>query len=98
MNKGFIISITTLYYVVLFLSFLAVVIFVYNKPVQTDYQEIQNINSIDDFISYQESDSDFETDQWCSRHIYYDPNNTNTGYNDLEYKTYCVSYDGKRFV
>ena len=100
MKKGFIISLTTLYFVVLFLVFLSIVIFAIQKPVYNDAQTIQSINQNTNFV-HNDSDILISTDTnetWCSDYYFYDASENKSGFNTFNVKKYCVSYDGKRFV
>jgi hypothetical protein len=97
-NKGYIITITTLYFVVIFLIFLGLVTFVVYKSVYTDKQVFQESLV---YSSFNSSDSDviIASDYfWCSRFFYYDANTSNSGYNFLDSKIYCEDYNGKRFI
>ena len=97
-NKGFIITITTLYFVVIFLIFLGLVTFVVYKSVYTDKQIFQESLV---YSSFNSADTDViiaSSYFWCSRFFYYDADTSNPGYNSLDSKTYCEDYNGKRFI
>jgi hypothetical protein len=98
MNKGFVISITTFFYVVLFLAFLSIMIVTFSISFFDDKQiQQQALDSIK-FVSSQDSITNLSNDQWCTRYFYYDANNNISGYNDVSFKKYCEGYNGKRFI
>ena len=100
MKKGFVISITTLYFVILFLVFLSLIIFTTSKTIYTDAQVVQSINKNSDFV-HNDSNvliSPDTNETWCSDYYFYYANENKSGYNTFNVKIYCVSYDGKRFV
>jgi len=97
-NKGFIITITTLYFVVVFLIFLGLATFVVYKSVYTDKQVFQESLV---YSNFNNSDPDVVLSTgyfWCSEFFYYDADTSDSGYNNLTNKTYCEGYNGKRFV
>lgn len=100
MKKGFVISITTLYFVMLFIVFLSIVIFKIQNPVYNDAQTIQSINQNPNFVSNTSNIiiSPNTNETWCSDYYFYNANENKSGYNTFNKKKYCVSYDGKRFV
>ena len=100
MKKGFVISLTTFYFVVLFLVFLSIVIFTIHKPIYVDSQNNQTTTLYTKFVSNDPSViiSPSNNDVWCSEFYFFDAKQKSNGFNPLIVKKYCVSYNGKRFV
>jgi len=99
MKKGFLLSITTLYYVVLFIIFLSFIVLISNKFIFVGEArtQIQRNNNL--FIQGQDSVLQTTDFYWCSNHLSaYDANIDLGNQSPLEYKIYCEGYDGKRII
>lgn len=99
-SKGYILTITTIYYVVIFILFLSLTTMIIYKSSFSDNQKMQSSLLYSKFIS---SESNIPapvaaTHYWCSEYFYYFPDTANAGYNNIIKKTYCEGYNGKRFV
>jgi hypothetical protein len=97
-KKGFIITMTTLYYVIIFIIFLSLTTVVVYKSISTDKQMFQSSILYSKFNSGTADDISAVGSTWCTRFFYYDSNKLIDNYNNLDYKIYCEEYHGKRFV
>ncbi len=97
-NKGYILTITTLHYVMIFILFLTLTTFVVYRSVNTDKQVILNSLNYNEFNSGEGEVTSLAEYYWCTEYFYYDFTSSYSGYNDLETKVYCEGFDGKRFV
>jgi len=100
MNKhGFLFTITTLYYAIIFLIFLSLIVFISSKPIYfgEDKTLSQRNNSL--FIQGDASVSQTTDYYWCSYHVgAYDANLDLRNQTPIDFKKYCEGYNGKRIV
>lgn len=98
MKKGYIFTILTLYFVIIFILFLGFTTYFFYKSSNTDRLLFQSNLNFNNFNTGKE-DVSVPTDfKWCSMFFYYDANDSSNGYNNLVYKEYCEGYDAKRFI
>lgn len=95
MKKGFIFSMTAIFFVLLVIIFLSLYVNIYRKPI---YKEniVSYENNIYKFLTG-ESSIAATPNSWCSVHIIYDLDTTLTQSNIIK-KEYCKDYGSKRFV
>lgn len=98
MRKGYLISITTFYFVAIFILFLGLTLLLVNASNYRDSQDTKKTIDYSRFISGESSDEIAPTQKWCQRYYYYDGSKNQAGYNGFESKKYCEDYYGKRFV
>jgi hypothetical protein len=98
MRKGYIFTILTLYFVIIFILFLGFTTYFVYKSSNTDKQLVQNNLNYNKFNISQDNISLTDAFKWCSKFFYYDANDSTNGYNNLEYKEYCEGYNAKRFI
>jgi len=96
MKRGFIFSITAIFFVALVLVFFSLYIFVYQKPTHRERILSYEINNYK-FISGQQSNEVTEQ-KWCSVHLIYDPDQDSAIQSTIIKKEYCEKYGSKRFV
>lgn len=93
-SKGFIISVTALYFVILFLLFLSFISSPEVKKIDTDKQIIQTYQN---YVNFNKGDANIsipgDVSKWCSTYFVYDYLN-----NEMIYKHYCEGYENKRFI
>lgn len=90
-TKGFVITITALYFVMLFLLFLSFIVTTQEKNINTDVQKLQNYQNYVYFNQgLNDIEVDFLKDHWCSVYYYYN--------NEIKERKYCEEYDKKRFI
>lgn len=97
MKKGFIFSMTAIFFVALILVFFSLYTFVYSK---SNYREkIVNYekNTIK-FLTGQSSQTSPSETKWCTMHLVYDPDMDNENINIITKKEYCEGYGTKRFI
>jgi hypothetical protein len=97
-DKGYILTITTLHYVMIFILFLTLTTFVVYRSINTDKQIVQNSFYYNQFNSGESNLPSADEYQWCNTFFYYDFTDSDNGYNNLETKIYCEGYSGKRFI
>lgn len=97
-NKGYILTISTIFYVVIFILFLSLTTFIVYKSVNTDNQKIQSSYLYTKFNNGDAVVPITTTYHWCTEFFYYDANGVNIEYNDVTLKTYCEGYNAKRFI
>lgn len=100
-NRGFVITITTLFFVMLFMLFLSFTTSVTQKPIHTDAQMFDYYNKYVKFNSGDDNDTSVNPskDHWCLKFFYYDSNGITDDFGEgIKYKKYCESYDKKRFI
>lgn len=98
MKKGFIFSMSAIFFVALVILFFSLYAYVYQK---TSYRERININeqNMFKFLKNQSSsDSSGYQTKWCSVHLVYDPNSELNVPSTLVRKEYCENYETKRFI
>lgn len=97
MKKGFIFSMTAIFFVSLMLVFFSLYTFVYSK---SNYRE-RIVNYERNTIKFlkgasnQTASSDLK---WCTVHLIYDPNVHSNAQSTIEKKEYCEEYGTKRFI
>lgn len=99
-DRGYFLTITVLFYVVLFVIFLGVTTFVVYKTNFFDKQSSANLFKFKDFVSAKESvlqDQD-SLNFWCTTFFFYDFLDLNPSYNGIYKKTYCEDYAQKRII
>jgi len=98
MKKGFIFSMSAIFFVALVILFFSLYAYVYQK---TSYRERINVNeqNMFKFLDNQSSDlgASYQT-KWCSVHLVYDPNSGLGTPSILVRKEYCENYETKRFI
>lgn len=97
-NKGFILSLTSLYYVVIFIIFVFVLGLSVYVSFASDSQENLEIINQSEFITNVDGTLISTGEFWCQEYIYYSTERSNTNYNNLDDKKYCGGYDSKRFI
>ncbi|MCK9544858.1 MAG: hypothetical protein M0R03_22825 [Novosphingobium sp.] len=97
-DKGYILTITTIHYVMIFILFLTLTTFVVYRSINTDKQIVQNSFYYNQFNSGESDLASSDEYKWCNDFFYYDFTSSDSGYNNLENKTYCEGYSGKRFI
>jgi len=99
MNKGFILTISALYYAALFILFLSLVIVMPARTTNFGSETTANQTNNASFIQGNASVGVTSTDYWCSIHISnYDANLNLGSQSPITYKNYCENYDGKRII
>lgn len=96
-SKAFIFTITALYFVMIFISFLGLIVYNYNRSVHK-----QGISMADKFsINYVSGDTNIlitENNKWCVIRLVYDANASTNSQSTIEQKMYCEDYAEKRFI
>lgn len=98
MRKGYLISVTTLYFVAIIILFLGLTLLLVNASNYKDSQDTKKTIEYSKFVSGEASVDIESTNKWCQRYYYYEGSKNIAGYNGLEIKKYCEDYYGKRFV
>ena len=98
MNKGFILTITTLYYVALFIFFLSLVVYVSFRTANFGSESIINIKHNYKFVQGDTSLIAPYDEYWCSNYSPYDANLDLGTQTQIVYKKYCEDYNGKRVI
>ena len=99
MNKGFILTISALYYVALFILFLSLLVFMSFRITHFGSVPLENQNNDYRFITGEPSIPIPSSEYWCSNYIAnYDANQDLESQTPMNYKNYCVKYDGKRII
>lgn len=98
MKKGFIFSITALYFVMLFLLFLGLFVLVVQKPIyRTDISVYDKTNW--KVLSGLTSETVPATSNYvCINYLVYDPDTDLTVQSTIEAKKYCENYGIQRFI
>ncbi len=97
MKKGFIFSMTAIFFVALVIMFFSLYLFVYNKPAYTE--KINNYGqNIIKFINGQSNETSSSETKWCTVHLVYDPDQDSASQSTIEKKEYCEGYGTKRFI
>lgn len=99
MKKGFILTISTLYYVALFILFLSLVVVMSNRTLYVGSESTQSQRNNAGYVQGDATTLPASSEYWCSNHMgAYDANlNLNTQ-SPLTYKKYCEDYNGKRII
>jgi len=98
-EKGFLLTITTLYYVAIFIIFLSLIVFMSIRTTGLSAEKTQNQRNNNLFIQGNASVPQSTTYYWCSYHVgNYDANTTLGTQSSINYKRYCEGYDGKRII
>ncbi|MFA5746125.1 MAG: hypothetical protein WCX82_03095 [archaeon] len=99
MKKGFIFSITALYFVMLFLLFLSLFLLVVQKPIyrtdisvydKTNWKVLSGLPS--------ETEPSTSSNYVCVDYLVYDPDMDSNLQSTIEVKKYCENYGIQRFV
>jgi len=99
MRKGYLLFVTTLYFVALFILFLGFSLLLVSNINYSDNQNTGDTNSNPKFVTgVPNFNIPFDDYKWCQSYFFYDGNKYMPGYNGLEKKIYCEDYNGKRFV
>jgi len=99
MNKGFILTISALYYVALFILFLSLLVFMSFRITHFGSVPLENQFNNYRFITGEDSIPIPSPEYWCSSYIAnYDANIDLESQTPMAYKNYCVIYDGKRII
>jgi len=99
MKKGFILTITTLYYVALFILFLSLIVFLSFKTAHFSSVNIENQVNNSKFVNGDASINPITSEYWCPNYMSnYDANIDLESQTPINYKKYCVIYNGKRIV
>ncbi|HRT03446.1 MAG TPA: hypothetical protein P5513_05860 [Candidatus Diapherotrites archaeon] len=97
-KKGFVISITTLLYVALFLSFLLIIINLTQKPIFIPDQHSLETQTMYKYIEGDNNQTG-SGEYWCVLHVSaYDANENLNTQSQINLKTYCEDYNGKRII
>jgi hypothetical protein len=97
-KKGFIISITTILYVALFLSFLLIIINLTEKPIFIPDQHALETKTMYKYIEG-DTNQTGSGEYWCVLHVAaYDANESLQTQSQINLKTYCEEYNGKRII
>ena len=98
-SRGFIITVTALYFVILFLLFLSFISSPEVKKINTDKQMIQTYQN---YVNFNKGDTNISIlgdSKWCSNFFIYEPYdyeiNSDRG---IIYIHYCEDYENKRFI
>jgi len=99
MNKGFILTISALYYVALFILFISLLVFMSFRITNFGSVPLENQFNNYRFITGENSIFIPSMEYWCSSYIAnYDANVDLESQTPMAYKNYCVGYDGKRII
>ncbi len=99
MKKGFILTISALYYVALFILFLSLLVFMSFRTTHFGSETIESQVNNYKFINGDASTNPITTEYWCSNYMSnYDANVDLGSQTPINYKKYCVIYNGKRII
>jgi len=99
MNKGFILTISAMYYAALFILFLSLLAFLSFRTAYVGSENIETQLNNYKFIKGDSSNIIPNTEYWCSNYMSnYDANIDLASQTSIVYKNYCVIYNGKRII
>ena len=100
MNKrGFIVTITTFYYVAIFIAFLGLLSLSLNYSFYSNIQDSLSTRTMSRLVTGIDSDIVPLEDHWCAVHVLnYDANENLSTQSDITYKIYCEDYNAERIV
>ncbi len=96
MKKGFIFSMTAIFFIAMVILFFSLYISVYRKSTYSERLNLYEKNNYK-FLAGNSTDSETST-HWCSVHLVYDPDQDNQNPNQIIKKQYCETYGEKRFI
>ncbi len=98
MKKGFIFSMTAIFFIGLVILFFSLYISIYQK---SSYRERINVveQKMSEFLRNSQGDDGESYDtKWCGVYYVYDPNIGLAEQSQLQKKKYCEDYETKRFI
>lgn len=98
MNRGYVFTILTLYFAIIFVLFLGFTTFFIYKSTNSDSSLFSSFLSFNKFNLSSGNITSADNFYWCSTFFYYDAEKNTVGYNNIDTKTYCEGYNAKRFI
>lgn len=96
-SKAFVFTITALYFVMIFVSFLGLIIYNYNRPVLKQEISVADKFSVN-YVSGDANTTPQPTTGWCVIRLVYDANASASEPSTIGQKMYCEDYAKKRFI
>lgn len=96
MRKGFIFSITALFFVALIIVFFSLYLSSYKKAIFPEKNTAYENNTVKFFTNANQPPSGNQ--KWCSVYYIYNPNEQSNTQSTITKKIYCEDYGTKRFI